>query len=198
MEKSRGGHNRMILVFDIDGVLNNLVEKTLDLYNSRSGKNVQISDIISYNFYDCLPREDADGIVSLFKEKSLWDSLKPLEGSQNGLKRLIKKGHQVYLATATDPINFEWKIAWLKQYFPFIPEDNVIRIIDKSLLKADILIDDCLDNLISSSAERITLNYPWNHNELKDYAYSIRRAYSWSDINNIINDIDKEMKKWER
>jgi 5'(3')-deoxyribonucleotidase len=188
----------MILIFDIDGILNNLVEKTLELYNSKNKKNIKFSDIISYNFYDCLSKEDADGVVKLFKEKSLWDSLKPLEGSQNGLKQLIKKGHKLYLATATDPINFEWKIAWLKQYFPFIPEDNVIRIMDKSLLKADIIIDDCLDNLINSFAERITLNYPWNQNELKDYAYNIRRAYCWPDIINIINDIDKEMKKWER
>lgn len=186
----------MIIVCDIDNILNNLAEKTIEMYNSRSNKNIQFSDIVSYNFYDCFPKEDADGIVSLFKDKSLWDSLKPLEGSQNGLKQLIKRGHQIYLATATDPVNFGWKLLWLKQYYPFIPEDNVIRIMDKSLLKADVLIDDCLDNLISSFAERVCLDYPWNHNELKDYAYGIRRAYRWSDIINIINTIDKEMKKY--
>lgn len=188
----------MIIVCDIDNILNNLAEKVIEIYNLYAKKNIQFSDITSYNFYDCLPREDADCIFSLFKEKELWDSLKPLDGSQNNLKKLIKKGHQVYLATATDPINFEWKIAWLKQYFPFIPEDNVIRIIDKGLLKADVIIDDCIDNLIISFAERVCLDYPWNHNELKDYAYGIRRAYNWSDINNIINNIEKEMKKWEK
>ena len=188
----------MIIICDIDGVLNNLAERAIEVYNSRSNKNIHISDIVSYNFYDCLPKEDADGIVLSFKEKSLWNSLKPLEGSQNGLKQLIKKGHRIYLATATDPINFEWKMTWLKQYFPFIPEDNVIRIMDKSLLKADVIIDDCLDNLINNFAERVVLDHPWNHNELKDYAYSIRRAYNWTDITNIINDIEKEMKKWDR
>lgn len=188
----------MIIICDIDGIINNLAEKTFELYNLRSGKNIQSTDITSHNFYDCLPKEDADGIIDLFKDKSLWDSLKPLEGSQNGLKQLLKRGHRVYLATATDPVNFEWKIAWLKKYFPFIPEDNVIRIMDKSLLKADVIIDDCLENLISSFAERVVLNHPWNQNELKDYAYGIRRAYNWSDIVNIVNDIEKEMKKWEK
>jgi 5'(3')-deoxyribonucleotidase len=188
----------MIIVCDIDNIINNLAEKTIEIYNHRNNKNIKVSDIISYNFYDCCSKEDADNIIGLFKDKKLWDSLNPLEGSQNGLKQLIKKGHSVYLATATHPINFEWKIAWIKQYFPFIPEDNVIRIVDKSLLKADAIIDDCLDNLISSFAERICLDYPWNHNESKDYAYSIRRAYNWSDIVNIINDIEKEMKRWEK
>ena len=188
----------MIIICDIDNLINNLAEKTIEVYNSCTNKDIQFSDITSYNFYDCLPKEDADGIVSLFKKKSLWDSLKPLEGSQGGLKKLIKKGHRVYLATATDPVNFEWKIDWLKQYFPFISEDNVIRIMDKSLLKADVIVDDCLDNLIGNFAERVVLDYPWNQNELKDYAYSIRRAYTFNDIVNIINDIEKEMKKWEK
>lgn len=188
----------MIIACDIDGVLNNLVEETLKLYNSRSGKNIQISDITSYNFSDCLPIEDAEGIVSLFKEKCLWDSLKPLQGSQKTLKQLIKKGHQIYLATATDPINFQWKIEWLKQYFSFIPSDNVIRIMDKSLLKCDVLIDDCLDNLTTIFCERVCIDSPWNQSTSKDYAYDIKRAYSWNDVLNIINNIEREMKKWEK
>ena len=187
----------MILCFDIDNIINNLAEKTIEFYNSRNNKNIQMSNITSYNFYDCLSREDADGIVNLFKEKSLWYSLKPLEGSQYGLKQLLNKGHKIYFATATDPVNFEWKTEWLNQYFPFIHSDNVIRIMDKSLLKADVIIDDCLDNLINNFAERVVLDYPWNKSSSKDYAYSIRRAYSWSDIVNIIDDIEMDMKKWD-
>jgi 5'(3')-deoxyribonucleotidase len=187
----------MIIMCDIDGVLNNLIEKTLELYNSRSDRNIQISDITTYNFFDCLSHEDAQGIMSLFKEKTLWDSLKPLPGSQNAIKQLIKKGHQIYLATATDPINFSWKIDWLKQYFSFIPSDNVIRIMNKNLLKCDVLIDDSLDNLTNVSCDRIALDYPWNQSKSKDYVYDIKRAYSWNDIVDIINDIEKEMEKYE-
>lgn len=182
----------MIIMCDIDGILNNLVEKTLEIYNSRTRKGIQISNIVSYNFFDCLPSEDAKGIVSLFKEKSLWDSLKPLQGSQEVLKQLIKNGHKVYLATATDPINFKWKIDWLTQYYSFIPSDNVIRIADKSLLKCDILIDDCLDNLIGNFAERVCLNYPWNQSFAKDYAYGIHRCNNWNEIMNAINKIEQE------
>jgi 5'(3')-deoxyribonucleotidase len=187
----------MIICIDIDGVLNNLVENTLELYNSRNNKDIKISDITAYNFFDCLSHEDAQGIVSLFQEKALWDSLKPLPNSQNTIKKLLKKNHRIYLATATDPINFEWKIEWLKQYYPFIPSDNVIRIVDKGLLKCDVLIDDCLDNLISVCCERIVLDYPWNQNTSKDYVYDIKRIYNWNDVIDIINNIEKEMKKWE-
>lgn len=187
----------MIIACDIDNILNDLTEKTLEVYNSRSGKNIQLVDIVTYSFCDCLPHKDAEGIVSLFKEKALWDSLRPLPDSQRALKQLIKQGHQIYLATATDPVNFEWKIEWLKQHFSFIPSDNVIRIMDKSLLKVDVLIDDCLDNLISSFTDRVCLDYPWNQSASKDYVYNIRRAFGWNGIVNIINNIEKEMKEWE-
>lgn len=188
----------MIICLDIDNVMNDLTEKAIALYNSRTNHNIQISDITTYNFYDCLSKEEADGIIALFKEKALWDSLRPLLNSQNAIKQLLKKGHRVYLATATDPINFEWKIEWLKQYFAFIPSDNVIRIMDKSLLRCDVLVDDSLDNLTSVFCERVVLDYPWNQSTSKDYAYGIQRAYSWNDVINIINNIEKEMKEWEK
>jgi 5'(3')-deoxyribonucleotidase len=188
----------MIICIDIDNCLNNLTEKVLALYNSQTGKNIQISDVTTYNFYDCLPQEDAKGITELFVSKELWDTLTPLPGSQNTLKQLINNGHQIYLATATDFINFEWKCNWINQFYPFIPTDNIIRIMNKSLLNVDVLIDDCLDNLITSYAYRVCMDYPWNKSTSKDYAYNIRRAYSWNGIVNIIKTIEKEMREWEK
>lgn len=188
----------MIITFDIDGVLNDLVPKTLALYNARNDKDIKMSDITAYNFYDCLSKEDADGIVALFKEKELWDTLQPLPGSQDGIKKLIKKGHQIFLATATDPINFCWKCDFIKRYFPFIPTDNIIRIMDKSMLRTDVLVDDCLDNLVNSFVSRVCLDYPWNRSTSKDYAYDIRRAYTWKDIVNNIDNIEREIKEWEK
>lgn len=187
----------MTIISDIDGVLNDLVPKTLELYNSRTGKNISISDITTYNFADCLPKEDADGIVELFKEKELWDSLSPLFDAQMYLKELLNEGHQIYLATATDPINFEWKCQWIAKYFPFIAEDKIIRIIDKSLLRADVMIEDCLDNLIGNICERIVMDHPWNRDKSKEYAYDIHRAYNFKDVIDIIHNIEKESKKWE-
>ena len=164
----------MIIVCDIDSVLNNLMERTLEMYNGQHQTNLKLSDITSYNFADCLSQDEADGLVELFKQKELWDSLKPQQNSQDALKRLIKRGHQIYLATATDPVNFNWKIEWLKRYFPFISPYNVIRIMNKGLLKADVLIDDCLDNLIGTFAERICFDRPWNQSDTKDAAFAVK------------------------
>ena len=188
----------MIIICDVDNILNNLMEKTLKLYNARMDKNIQMSDIVAYSFAECLSIEDADAITELFKEKELWDSLTPLPASQKGLRRLVNQGHRVYLATATHPINFPWKVEWITKYFPYIPMENIMRVTDKSLLKADILIDDCLDHLTANICERVCLDYPWNRSESKDYAYDIKRAHTWNDIVNIINDIERKDKAWDK
>ena len=186
----------MIIMCDIDGVLNNLIEKVLELYNSRTGKNIQISDITRYNFSECLPQEDADAICGLFKEKELWNSLTPIQHSQKCLKNLSIQGHKIIIATATDPVNFEWKCQWMKLHFPFISTDNIIRIMDKSLLKCDVMIDDHIDNLISNFCERIVIDAPWNKVSSKDVAYDIYRAYDWHDVINIINNIERKNEEW--
>lgn len=188
----------MIIVVDIDGVLNDLMFKTLDLYNLRNNTNIKLTDITTYNFADCLPQQDADGIIELFKEKELWDSLMPLTDSQAGLKTLVNMGHEIYLATATHPENFMWKVEWIKKYYPFIDTDNIIRIINKGLLKCDVMIDDCLDNLISNICDRICLDYPWNRQADKEFAYDIIRVYNWKDIVNIINKLERKEKEWEK
>ena len=110
----------MRIICDIDDILNDLIPKTLTLYNAHTGKNVQLADITTYDFYDCLPDEDANGIIEVFKDKKLWDSLRPLAGAQKGLRTLINSGHEVYLATATLPETLPWKIEWLKKYFSFV------------------------------------------------------------------------------
>ena len=185
----------MIIMCDVDDILNDLIPKAIAAYNTRANKSIQPDDITTYDFYDCLPPEDASGILEVFKDKKLWDSLRPLPGAQKGLRTLINAGHQVYLATATLPETFPWKIEWLKKYFSFVSPDNVIRIKNKGLLSCDIMIDDHLDNLIGNICERIVLNYPHNQDTSKDYAYDIKRAYNWRDIVNFVSDIERKNKQ---
>lgn len=187
----------MVVIVDIDSTLNDLVQKTISLYNSRSVKNIKMSDITAYNFYDCLPYEDASEMEKLFKDKELWDSLEPLPDSQWGIETLRNLGHKVVFATATHECNFEWKCNWIVDKFKLKNTDDIIRIMDKSLLRGDIIIDDCLENLINSPCERICLDYPYNRDKRRDFIYCIRRANNWREIVNIINSIEKENEEWK-
>ena len=198
MEKQQGGHDRMIIAIDMDCVLNNLMDKTLEIYNAQNGKNIQMSDLTSYNFYDCLNKKDADGVIKLFKNKSLWDSLTPIKGAKEGLQKLINAGHRIYIVTATAPENWLWKITWLKKYFSFFNTENVISMVDKSLFKCDVLIEDCLEQLIKhKSCHRVCLDYPWNR-DTDDFIYDIHRCKNWDEILEAVNEIEKERLEWEK
>ena len=187
----------MIIAVDFDNVINNLTEKTLELYNAQSGKSIQMSDITSYNFYDCLNKADADGIIKLFKKKELWDILTPIEGSREGLQKLIDTEHRVYIVTATAPENFLWKIQFIRKYFPFFNTDNVIRMMDKSLFKCDIMIEDSYEQLIKNKlCHKVIFDYPWNRDEPKDWVHGTYRCKNWSEIVEAVNQIQDEVKEW--
>ena len=187
----------MIIAVDWDCVLNNLMDKVLEIYNAQSGKNIQMSDLTEYNFYDCLPKEDADGMTKLFKNKTMWDSLTPIQGAKDGLQKLLDNGHKVYIVTATATENWPWKISWFKKYFPFFNTDNIVLLKDKSLFKCDIMVDDSYDNLIKNKlCHKICLDYPWNRCEEKDWVYGTYRCKDWKEIVEAVNKIQDEVNEW--
>jgi 5'(3')-deoxyribonucleotidase len=186
------------IAFDFDEVLFPTLEKVLEVYNQRYNANIELSQITTYNIYDSLSSEVADEIVSLFVEKNIYNNLQPYKGSVKAVKSLADKGHELYVATASDIKNMEWKEKLLQRYFPFIPKENLIRIHNKKLLNVDVLIEDKLDNLIQTFAERVCFNQPWNQDKNTDYVYSIYRIHNWGEMNNIINTIERKEKEWNK
>ena len=128
----------------------------------------------------------------------MYDNLQPYKGAVRAIKTLVEQGNEVYVATASDMENMEWKEQLLQKHFPFIPKHNLIRIYNKALLNVDVMIDDKLDNLTRTFADRICFNQPWNEDKEKDYVYSISRIHHWGEVINIINDIERKSKEWEK
>ena len=187
---------KFVIGVDIDDTINNLMKKTLEMYNQTYKTSYTMDDCTNYDFNQCFSHEVADRFKELFARKELWDSLSPVKNSQWALKKFVENGYDVYLTTATDPVNFAWKVDWVKRHFPFIPESNIIRINNKGLLKVDVLIDDFADQLISNiHCHRICVDKPWNKH-VWDEVYGIYRRDSWSEIYEVVNKIyEEEMKE---
>lgn len=186
------------IAIDFDQTLFGTLEKVLEIYNKNNNTNIELSQITKYNLYDCLPEAIANDIIALFVDKSIYNNLMPYKSAVRAVKTLVERGHEVYVATSTDVRNMEWKETLLQKYFPFVPKDNLIRIHNKALLNVDIMIEDKLDNLTQTFADRICFSQPWNQSEEKDYAYGIYRMYHWGELLNIINKIKKENEEWEK
>lgn len=187
----------MRICVDIDDVLCTLVSTGIDLYNSQAHKKLLLSNMTAFNLHNCLSPEDADGLLKVFNSEELYDSLTPVDHAQWGLETLINQGHQVFLATATPYQSFANKVEWVCKNFSCITSKDILCTPNKSILNCDVMIDDNLDNLTKNLCERIVLDYPWNRNKDKDFVYDIHRAYSWRDIVNIINELERKDKEWD-
>ena len=180
------------IAVDVDGIVNNLIPRAIEVYNERYNEHLVLDNFNKYKIEDCLPKDKARKFLDIFTEEEFWGSLTPLKDSIWGIKQLVDSGYEVYFATATHYSNFAWKVEWLKYFFGMIPEKNIICIHNKELLKVDVLIDDCIDNLLSSRwFERITLDYPWNR-YVWDETYGIHRAFNWIEIVDIVDKIYEE------
>lgn len=186
----------MIIAIDFDSTLFPTLEKVLEIYNKRHSANITLSQHTSYNFHDNFPPDVADEILSIFVEKDAYDNLRPYQGTVRTVRYLVEQGHEVYIATASDVHNMKWKEELLQKYFPFIPKNNLIRIYNKAMLNVDVLIENNLDTLKNSLAERVCFSQPWNVDDGADYVYGIYRVNQWGDVINIIKDIERKMKEW--
>lgn len=183
------------IAIDFDETLFPTLEQVIEIYNKRNDANIELSNITTYSLYDCLDTNIADDMIELFCDKEVYDNLQPYKGAIRAVKTLIEQGHEIYIATATNVKNMEWKEQLLQKHFPFVPKDNLIRLHNKALLNVDVLIEDSLKNLTKTFADRICFDQIWNRDEEKDYVYSISRIHHWGEIVNIINSIERKNKQ---
>ena len=186
------------IAIDFDSTLFPTMERVIEIYNKKHNTSIDMSEITMYNLHDSFPADVADELIELFVEKEVYSSLQPYKGAIRAVKTLVEQGHEIYIATSTDVRNMEWKEESLQKHFPFIPKKNLIRIHNKSLLNVDVLVEDKLDNLKSTFAERICFNQLWNQDEEVDWVYSIYRIHHWGEIINVIQNIERKDKEWEK
>lgn len=186
---------RYNVMVDCDEVLNNLIDRTCQIFNERYNSNISPETFTQYDIYKCLSFEDAEKFSALWHERELWDSLSPIHHSQWGVKKLIDDGFNVYIATSTHYNNFPWKMEWIKYYLPFVKESHVICIGDKSALNADVMIDDCAENLINNiRCHRVLVTRPWN-TDIHDDIYDIKRCSNWDEIVEAVEECYKNDKE---
>lgn len=182
----------MIIACDVDNVLNNLTEVMLEVFNSQYGKSYTIEDLPTYKLENCLEPEEAKQMKTIFDDKNIWSKVRPISGAQDGLQKLIRDGHQVYLVTNNSPYTYGYKYDWVRHYFPFIDPSKIVCMSDKWFFKADLMIEDCFETLTAKPYyHRILMDCPWNQST-KDYVYGIYRCNNWSEIIAAVNEICEE------
>lgn len=182
----------MIFCVDCDNVINNLQEVTTDIFNRRYGTKYTLEDFPYYDMEQCLSKVDALNMKDIYSEEGIYNFVRPIDGASDALQKFMRDGHEIYIVTDSIPSIFKEKVNWIKYHFSFIDDAHIVSMKHKWLFKADIMIEDNLNNLLGKPYyDRICFDYPWNRNTIDD-VYGIYRCSNWHDIVAAVNKICNE------
>ena len=170
----------MTILVDIDSTITNFGEMLLLANNQIHNTNYPYTAITTYDWFDTTftnPWHPTN-------YQSFWNTVQVSHEAVSTIESWVKHGHKVYLATASHFNNMlGYKIR--KTLEPFNPklinERNIIITQDKSIIRGDLMIDDCVGNLVEFNGVRICYAQPWNEKYI-----DILRYNDWDKINSIV------------
>ena len=170
----------MVIFCDMDGVLSQFTEGVVEvLANNGIPTPYKMDQWKLENNIRPLWRRRAKKLIGkALTHPGFWSLLQPHEGAIEGFKKLQEKG-EVYIATT--PWNstacFKGKRQWIARYLKGFPQDRIIFIKDKSLLRGSLLIDDKPSNLHGFIGRTRLMDRPWNQEERWHL-----RVHSWKEL----------------
>lgn len=175
------------ILFDADDVAEMFLESWIDALNGRYGTTATTEDVTAWDISVAFPTLTKQQIYSVLQENDVWESLAPMPGAQEYLKRLHDEGHELYMVTATDYRTCRAKIDRILELFPFLDAEHIIIAYNKQMVQGDVLIDDGQHNLIGGRYFRILFDRPHNRS-FQEKKHGIYRAYTWEQIYRLIHD----------
>mgnify|MGYP001975452784 CR=1 FL=1 len=132
----------MRIAIDMDEVLADAHGGQRALY-ADAGFTIDDEDLRGRKLRDVAPRDAVVAVERHLHQGTFFSNLDPMPGATAGLRRLCDT-HEVFIATAAMeyPASCGHKVAWVMRHFPFFDLDRLVLCGDKSIIKADVLIDD--------------------------------------------------------
>ena len=166
---------------DMDEVMADAVAEHLLRYNRDYGGNITKADLQGKHIWDVVPSRNHPRLEEYLRSEDFFDVLAVMPDSQRVLEALQSR-YEIFIATAAMevPTSFNAKYRWLARHFPFIPYTHIVFCGDKSILRADYLIDDNPRQLQRFTGEGILFDAP--HNEA---VTGFRRVKNWLEVEEI-------------
>jgi 5'(3')-deoxyribonucleotidase len=162
----------------MDEVIADAVSEHLLRYNREFSERVTTADLKGKWLFDIVSIDRHAALEGYLRSDDFFAVLDVMPHSQRVLRDL-QKHYEIFIATAAMevPTSFGAKYEWLGRHFPFIAPSHIVFCGDKSILKADYLIDDNPRQLQRFAGEGILFNAHHNVN-----VTGYRRVNDWLDI----------------
>jgi 5'-nucleotidase len=163
---------------DMDEVMADTLAEHLRRYNETFDEALTPEDLAGKALWDIAPVDRKGQLRAFLDAEDFFEDLALMPGAQDVLKELTGR-FEVFIATQamTVPNSLGPKYRWLQRNFPFIPPTHYVFCGNKSILRADYLIDDLPRNLLRFEGQGLLYTAPHN---LK--AEGFTRVKDWQEV----------------
>jgi 5'(3')-deoxyribonucleotidase len=125
-----------------DALVEHLARYNRD-YPAGPQQPLTIENLHGRYLWDAVPADRVASLERYLLSDDFFRVLPVMPHAQRVLERLQSR-YDIFIATAAMevPSSFTAKFDWLAEHFPFIPSSNIVFCGNKSILRADFLIDD--------------------------------------------------------
>jgi 5'(3')-deoxyribonucleotidase len=166
------------IAVDIDGTIADLEQNWLAWYNRDYNDNIKF--FTEWDTHKLVKPECGLKMYDYLKDPRLYDDVKPIAGAIAVIKKLKGTGYRIVYPTCSPIESFGRKYQWLLDYGFITTIKDYIELNDKSLIRADILVDDRPKNLDDFTGKKILFAQRWNESEKDNPAYL--HANNWNEV----------------
>lgn len=190
---------KLILGFDLDEIIIDLINPWLNWYNTKFKDFVTIDDIRTWDIDRYTTK--TNNIFEFFDDPSRYAECSVIKGASEGLRELHDAGHDIIITTAavTGAEIIKWHL--VKKAAPWFKHKDLMIGSRKELLDLDVFIDDAPKNIVKYSSiwpntRILTIAYPYNES-IKDlvncYAKNHHNTeHAWATIVSYIHKMSNQ------
>lgn len=163
---------------DMDEVMADTLAEHLRRYNEAFDEAVTVKDLAGKSIWEAAPFDRREQLRAFLDAEDFFEDLPLMPGAQEALKDISAR-FEVFVASQAMvvPNSLGPKFRWLQRHFPFVPPEHYVFCGEKSILRADYLIDDVPRNLLSFEGQGLLFTAPHNLG-----ATGFLRVDNWSRI----------------
>ena len=167
------------IAVDMDGVLADVVEQFFRYDEKDFGRRKTLEEAKGKKEIEVFPK-----LREYVYTRDFFRTAPVMEGSREILLELNNKYEVFIVSAATEfPQSLSEKQEWLNEHFPFIQWQQMVFCGLKTIVDADVMIDDHFKNLDYFKGTTILFSQP--HNLLADPGRH-KRANSWKEVADIL------------
>ncbi|WP_195574634.1 5' nucleotidase, NT5C type [Paenibacillus sp. 1001270B_150601_E10] len=150
------------IAIDMDEVIADTLATHVEWYNRDYKDELCIGELEGRSLLEARPEAQV-AIESYYEREDFFRNIKVMEHSQEVLRELSEH-YEIFITTAAMevPASFHAKYEWLLEHFDFLDEMNFVFCGDKSIIRADYMVDDNIRQLRAFKGKGVLFSAPRN------------------------------------